>query len=165
MSEGLILFLVGLAFAIPFSIFGNLLTPRFEEWLSKRSEKAALRLKGETSENYLRTKLYYLDPSRFTRFAFNKILDVLFSMFIIALGLCAMLLSSEFHGKVPRLTLILFSSGMGSTVIYYTIRLAQLKRSMNRLVYRLNKFTEYQQSVRELLGDNAFVELDKEEPA
>lgn len=99
------LFFAGLVLAIPLSIFANILTPRFQAWSAKRSQRAAEKLFAVDVKFKARIDQFRRNPEEYTAFFRTNLLYVMWGisrMVMIAGGgiLAATLLAGTLDGDM-----------------------------------------------------------------
>ena len=89
-------FWIGLAFAIPLSIIGNLLTPKIQNWLATRSESAAKERAVITQREQERITRFIDKPQHLYVYLFGTIVSAIFLGSVVGVFSGLFFLSSSF---------------------------------------------------------------------
>jgi hypothetical protein len=163
-----IIFLLGLVLAIPLSIFGNVLTRKYDEIISKRAISVRGQKLNALVNEYKDIRLLVSDQSRLILTASLWIMAGLSSLFIVSLAfwsssliVVAIFSRGEKTSLLARILAIVLVYLVGLVMTYFFRRLQKRWRSLIRAIY----FNQYRANVIEQikkLGGNP-EDLDKEE--
>ena len=143
--------LISLLVAIPLSIAGNLLTPLFQNWKSRKSQSAARqRLKVVEKELEQATRLY-ADPGQLNTYLLVSLLAVivLFSLPNVFGGLFSMLFVFQWPVDSNLARMISAASGMFSA-LFNLMAIVRATQAIT-LYQRVRDFTKYEPETKTLL--------------